>query len=469
MRKLVSSTLRSAGMAVLAAALVASGSAPAAAQTPAADTAAPADHVVLVSVDGLRPEFYLEEHWPAPNLQEMAREGVHARAVRSVFPSVTYPSHTTMITGARPDRHGIFHNAPFEPAGPTGRWHWHEDSIRVPTLWDAVGESGGTTASVGWPVSVGAPIDRNVPEIWPLEEDADPIDILREHDRPPELLEEIEREATGRLTADNFTIEHLTRDDRAGAAAAYLLERYRPGLLTVHLIETDRVQHDEGREGDRVRRAVAAADRAIGQMREAAARAGILDRTAFVITGDHGFIDVHTRVAPNAWLAEAGLRTAARDRGESWRATFHTAGGSAFLRLREADDGETVAEVRRVLSELPDGVRQLFRIVEREELDRLGADPGAPLALAALPGILFTPTASGRTVRPAAGGTHGYHPALPHMETGLVAWGAGLRGGAVVPRMRLEDVAPLVARLLGVELEARDGSLYPGLVAAPGQ
>ncbi len=469
MRKSLSSTLRSAAMAVLVAALVPAGSGSVAAQASAGDTAPPADHVVLVSVDGLRPEFYLEERWPAPNLQEMAREGVHAEAVRSVFPSVTYPSHTTMITGARPDRHGIFHNAPFEPAGPTGRWYWHEDSIRVPTLWDAVRESGGTTASVGWPVSVGAPIDRNVPEIWPLEEGADPIELLREHDRPPELLDEIEREATGRLTADNFTIEHLTRDDRAGDAAAYLVERYRPRLLTVHLIETDRVQHDEGREGDRVRRAVAAADRAIGQMREAAARAGILDRTAFVITGDHGFVDVHTRVLPNAWLAEAGLRTAARDRGEGWRATFHTAGGSAFLRLREVDDDRTLAEVRRVFSELPPGVRKLFRIVEREELDRLGADPDAPLALAALPGILFTPTASGRAVRRAAGGTHGYHPALPRMETGLVAWGAGLTAGAVVPRMRLEDVAPLVARLLGVELVAPDGSSYPGLVAASGE
>lgn len=438
------------------------GVAPAAAA--ARDTTPAADHVVLISVDGLRPEFYLEGRWPAPNLQEMAREGAHARAVTSVFPSVTYPAHTTILTGALPARHGILYNTPFRVEAPTREWYWYEDSIRVETLWDAVRRSGGTTASVGWPVSVGAPVDRNVPEIWPLEPEADPIAPLRAHDRPDDLLEEIEREATGRLTGDNFTIDHMTRDDRAGAAAAYLLERYGPRLLTLHLIETDHLQHQEGREGDGVRRAVAAADRAIGQIREAAERAGILERTAFVVTGDHGFGGIHTWLAPNVWLARAGLRDTARDRG-AWRATFHTQGGSAFLRVRAPDSAQTVAAVRHALAELDPGVRGLFRVVDREELRRLRADPDAVLALAAEPGVAFTARASGPAAYPASGGTHGYDPSLPRMRTGFVAWGAGIRPGAVAPEMRLTDVAPLVARLLGIEFDAPDGVLYPGLLA----
>ena len=77
----------------------------------------PADHVVLISVDGLRPDFYLESRWPAVTMREMAREGAHARGVRGVHPTVTYPSHTTIVTGALPARHGIFYNAPFEAGG----------------------------------------------------------------------------------------------------------------------------------------------------------------------------------------------------------------------------------------------------------------------------------------------------------------------------------------------------------------
>ena len=65
-----------------------------------------------------------------------------ADGVRGVFPTVTYPSHTTLITGAMPARHGIYYNSPFEPGGQTGRWYWEADAIRVPTLWDAVREAG---------------------------------------------------------------------------------------------------------------------------------------------------------------------------------------------------------------------------------------------------------------------------------------------------------------------------------------
>ena len=68
---------------------------------------AAAQHVVLVSIDALRPQFCQDERWPAPTLQQFASEGTFARQVRSVFPALTYPAHTTIATGARPARHGI--------------------------------------------------------------------------------------------------------------------------------------------------------------------------------------------------------------------------------------------------------------------------------------------------------------------------------------------------------------------------
>lgn len=423
-----------------------------------------ADHVVLISIDGLRPEFYLEDHRPTPNLQQMRRDGAHARQVRTVFPSVTYPTHTTMITGAMPARHGILQNEPFEPEGPTGRWYWEADSIRVPTLWDAVREAGGTTAAVSWPVSVGAPVDWLLPEIWPLDREVDPIEPIRRLTRPPGLFEELEREATGRLTGDNFTNLHITRDDRVGAIGAYLLERYQPTLTAVHLISVDHFQHDEGREHDLVARALGAADRAVGQIREAAERAGILDRTAFVITGDHGFVSVDTLLAPNVWLVEAGLRDAAPDRG-SWRATFHRSGGAAFLILRDEEDREAEAMVRELLEAIPTRLGELFRVVERDELTRIGADLRAPLALTAAPGVAFTGSADGPLLRPGWGATHGHFPDdYPEIFTGLVAWGAGVRGGATLQRIGTEDVAPLIAALLGLDFDAPDGGLPAGLL-----
>lgn len=446
----------------LAAAVAAAGFAAASEPTPTIDR--PADHVVLISVDGLRPEFYLQTQWPAPMIQQMSREGAHARGAVSVYPSVTYPSHTTIITGALPIRHGVYYNSPFEPGGATGRWYWEAEAIQLPTLWDLVRGAGLESASLSWPVSVGAPIDRNLPEIWSLEEKVSGIDALRANSAPAGLWEEIEREASGRLSLDTFDIVHITRDDRAGDIAAYLLSTYRPNLLTVHLIEGDHFQHDDGRESERVRRAVAAADRAIAQMVEAAERVGMLDRTAFVVTGDHGFLDVHTRLAPNVWLAEAGLRSIERG-ADDWRATFHTTAASAFLHLADPTDTEATAIVERLLAERPIEQRALFRVLDRAELDRLGAAPEAALGLALAPGVTASGRAEAPAVAAASGANHGFLPSYPELRTGFVAWGAGIAAGTQLEEIHLADIAPFVAALLGLDLAPIDGTARPELLA----
>lgn len=424
------------------------------------------DHVVLVSIDGLRPEMYHDPTWPAPTLQQMAREGAQADAVFGVFPSVTYPTHTTIVTGALPARHGIWFNTPFEPAGPTGRWYWESSAIRVPTLWTAAHAAGLKTAAVSWPVAVGADIDWNVPEIWPLEKDGSIVAELRRHATPPGLVDELEREATGALRDETWKLGEMARDDRVAEMAAYLLEKKQPALLLVHLLTVDHFEHEHGRDHPEVRRALAAADRGLSRLVEAAERAGIRERTAFVVTGDHGFSDVHTKLAPNVWLVEAGLREAKRDRG-NWRAHFHVSSASAFLILHDPADADALRRVREVLAAQPAGVRRLFRVVERDELDRLGAAPNAALALAYSLGVGGSGDYTGPAVTPGEGGDHGYLPDERGLQTGLVAWGTGVRAGAVVPRMSSTDVAPLVARLLGLRFDAPDGVLLPGVLAEP--
>lgn len=414
-----------------------------------------AEHVVLISIDGLRPEFYLDPSWPAPMLRQLMARGVHAEVVEGIYPTVTYPSHTTLITGARPARHGIYYNSPFEPGGSTGRWYWEASAIRVPTLFDLVRAAGLKSAAIGWPVTVGAPIDWNVPEVWSLDKDADPIEVIRAACEPKDLLAEIEREATGRLRPENFLIDHQTRDDRAGDAAAYLLTTYKPALLALHLIGTDHFQHEDGRQSDRVERAVASADRAIAQIYEAAEQAGMLETAAFVVTGDHGHINIHTALSPNVALVRAGLMSEARDRGP-WRATFHTAAASAFLHLADPNDHEAAELARHAIEDLPAPALDLFRIVEREELDRLGAAPEAVFALAPRPGIQFYDLAIGPLVLPAKGSTHGYLPNEPQMATGFLAAGAGITRGTAA-KLQMVDIAPFVAELLGLRLPEAEG------------
>jgi len=422
----------------------------------------PTQHVVLISIDGFRPDFYLEDKWPAPNLQEMAKSGARSLGVTGVFPSVTYPSHTTIITGRTPLHHGIYYNAPFEPTGQTGRWFWESELIQVPTLWDAVREAGLKSASFIWPVSVNAPIDYNLPEFWSLEEGFGRIEPMREKETPKGLLAEMELNVLGKLNEKTFNGDYLNREDRIGEMAGYVLETFKPNLITLHLIATDHFQHEEGRDGPMVRKSLAATDRAIGKIIEAADRAGILDQTTFIVTGDHGFVNIHSSISPNVWLVEAGLMENQPDRGD-WKATFHTSGASAFLHLKDKNDFATLDEVKSILQNLPENYKKLFRVLDREALDKVGADPNAALGLAPIQGVSFSPSSQGTVLKPAKGGTHGFYPDFDEIETGFIAWGAGIRENVEIQEMSLVDVTAVVNYLLNLKMDLPESNLYPGI------
>lgn len=417
-----------------------------------------AEHVVLVSVDGLLPDYYLDDRWPAPAIQQLYREGAHATAVRSVFPALTYPGHTTLVTGALPARHGICNNRELVPVADPP---WLKDAslIRVPTLWDAVRAKGGKTAAVLWPLTKGAPIDWCLPDIWPGG-DGNLVEAIRGNDRPRGFLEELETAVTGRLSPENFNNKWIAHDLRVALIAEYLLEKYWPALLLVHTQTANQVPQEPDWRNPRRARSVAGSDQVVNVLLEVIERTKKWDTTTVIVTGDHGNTEVHAQIRPNVWLIEAGLRGARLEDG-GWRATFYGLGGSAFLRVR---DDDAVAEVRRVLDAQPAAKRALFRVLDREALAALGADPEAPLALAAERGFVIDDRADAPDLQPNPGMSHGHHPDIADMNTGFVAKGAGIRAGASIPMLPLTCIAPLVAELLGLDFDAPDGIVYPGLL-----
>ncbi len=421
-------------------------------------------HVILVSIDGFRPDFYQDDTWPTPNLQYMKEHGAAAQGVRGIFPTVTYPSHTTIITGAFPARHGIYYNTPFEPQGATGLWNSEFSLIKTPTLWDAVRQAGLRSASVSWPVSVGAPVDYNIPETFTLKNPSDRRVPTSEQSTPKGLFEEVQQYATGQMGAQDLNTSFLKMDENIGRIAGYLFKTYKPALLTIHLPSVDHAQHTEGRNGQMVRTAIATADRAIGSLLETIQLAGLKDSTVIIVTGDHGFVDVHTSISPNVWLVKAGLLDAGKGEGRKWKAMFQSTGGSSFLLLKDSTDKQTLSKVEQLLQALPASYRKLFRVVDKKELEKVGADPNAMLALAPIQGISMNAAATGDVLNPAKGGTHGYFPDFAQIRTGFVGYGPGFGASTVIPEMGLEDIAPLVARLLNIPFNAPDGILLPGII-----
>ena len=419
-----------------------------------------AEHVVLISIDGLLPAYYLDDTWPAPSMQQLYREGAHAVAVRCGFPALTYPGHTTLVTGAWPARHGVCNNRKLVPVADPP-WLHESKLIRVPALWDAVRARGGTSAAVLWPLTYGAAIDWNLPEIWPGGEGS-LIDALRGCDSPKGFLEELERDATGRLTPENFNNKWISHDLRVALLAEYLFERYQPTLMLVHTQASNQVPQEPDWRNPRRGRSIAGSDQVISMILEVIERTKTWDTTALIVTGDHGNTEVHSAIRPNIWLVDAGLRGPKLE-GSDWRATFFALGGSAFLRVKEPAD-ENVAAVRRVLDDQPEAMRRLFRVLERQDLEALGADPEAPLALAANSGFVIDDRTEPPDLQPNPGMSHGHHPDDPDMHTGFIAKGAGIRAGTSIPLMPLTSVAALVAELLALDFEAPDGVLFPGLL-----
>jgi arylsulfatase A-like enzyme len=414
-----------------------------------------ARHVVLISIDGFRPEMFQDPAWPTPNLQWLMKRGVYAGHMKSVFPAYTHPSHAAMETGALPARSGICYN---QPPNSHGEWYWYYDSIRAPTIWAAFRSAGLTTAAIMWPNVVDGPITWNLGEIWDVDHPNDRAAPVRRHAIPKGIYEEIERNATGKLDSNSMNDETFRMDENAGRMAAYIFQTYRPNFLALHFACVDGVEHEYGRDHDSVRLAVAANDRAIGDVMDAIEHSGVRDSTTVIIVGDHGFSDFHEVFRPNILI-------------RSLEGRFVAAGGSAFLYRKAGEnqlsDAQLILQVKDSLDGLPKDKRELFRIVDCRELDQLGADSAALLALAAKPGLVFSGAVTKSAVFIAVhGGHHGYDPNEPQMYTGFIAWGAGVGKGRMIPELSVVDIAPLVAVLLKVPFTCPDGKLVPGILSA---
>jgi predicted AlkP superfamily pyrophosphatase or phosphodiesterase len=424
----------------------------------------PADHVVLVSIDGLVPEYYLR---PAdfgldlPNLAALRDAGSWAEAVVGQYPSVTYPSHTSMVTGVRPARHGIISNTRFDPEGGSAQWYREAEALKVQALWHVASAAGLKTAALSWPVTVGARIDALIPESQAVE-GSSWLDTMRRMSTPG-LVDEVVTLLGGFGPDDNRDI--AKRDRFFAAATAHVLKTRKPNLLLLHLVQTDSAQHRFGRHSPEAKVAFTAVDRHLGEIIRATEEAGIRPRTTFVITGDHGFYRVHSALQPNVVLRRAGLlRTGADGKVQSWQVAAH--GGA--VRVKDPADKALAGRAEALFRELADGrYRGLFRVVDRKELDSLGAYPEAAFFVEPVDGYMVSGGFDGDAfVAPTATrGSHGYLPDQPALYTGLILSGAGVRPGLVVPRARQIDVGPTVARVLGLDLGDTEGAPMFGLVA----
>ncbi len=414
--------------------------------------------LVVISVDGLRPEYVTEAEAhgsKVAHLRKLMREGAFAEGVSGVIPTVTYPSHTTLMTGVWPAKHGILGNATFDPLRKNDQgWYWYAEDIRVPTLWDAAAAAGRTTASIQWPVTVGAKITWDIPEVWRAgtPEDAKLLRALS----TPGLLKEAEAEI-GEYRGGIDTSGD--GDEVRGKYAVWILQKKRPRLLILHLTALDHAEHETGVFSPYSLAILERLDAVIGKVWEAAESIAP-NYTYFAVVSDHGFANCDQQLNLLSAFREAGLFTA-DEKGNitGWKAMPWVTGGSAAIVLNDPRDLATLDVVRSLLKKLQaDPGNGIDRVLNAEELHGHGGYPNASFFLSLRPGWRTGSSLDGPVVSKVnPGGTHGELPERPEMRSAFFVDGPGIPAGKNLGVIDMRDIAPTLGKEVGLALPNAEG------------
>lgn len=414
--------------------------------------------LVVIPVDGLRPDYVTEAEahgTKVPNLRRFLKEGTYAQRVVGVVPTVTYPSHTTLMTGVWPAKHGIFANTMFDPLQKNLQgWYWYAEDIRVPTLWDAAAQAGRSTASVQWPVTVGAKITWNIPEVWRA---GTPEDVKLIHAlATPGLLSEAAKEIGEYRGGIDTSGEG---DEVRGGYARWILEKKKPGLLILHLTAMDHTEHDTGVFSAESVAILERIDAVIGKVWETAEKIAP-GRTYVAVVSDHGFANYDQQLNLFPAFRDAKL-FATDDKGNvtAWKAMPWVTGGSAAIVLKDPKDQATLGEVRELLAKLQaDPTSGIDRVLDAEELQKRGGFPTAAFFVGLKPGWRTGSSLSGPVIsKVKPGGTHGELPDVPELHSAFFLIGPGVPAGKNLGLIDMRDIAPTLAKEVGLSLPNADG------------
>ncbi len=428
-------------------------------------------HVVLISLDGFPAYLWRDESIPLPNLRRLAAEGVVANAMTIVNPAITWPNHTSLVTGVAPQKHGVLYNGlvtRLGPGKPIKNEQWADKSrlVRVPTVYDAAFHAGLTTAEIDW-VAITRPGTIN----WSFAEIVDPTAVLPREmiaagvATEQEILAVAEKKPVVGLNIEPpKRLNAAERDELWTRAASFVFTKHQPNLLLFHPLNTDGQHHRFGPNSPEGIAALKLADGFVGDLVRAIDASGLRAQTSIIVTTDHGFKKVEKFIYPNVALKKAGLLRTAGATIAHCDAFAGTQGGIAFVYITEPTRR---AELLPKLKELFANTEGVGRVLDAAtEAHALGMPTPAEneamgeLILYPKAGYAFTGAATGDIVNGPSvnyGGTHGYNSADPELDGIFIANGAGIKKGVKLDRVRNLDVAPTIARLLDVPLPTADG------------
>ncbi len=421
------------------------------------------DHLIIISFDCLSAlDFPILKD--LPHFQTIFQNGALVSEVKSIYPSVTYPCHATIVTGNYPNRHGVVNNTLLQPGKLSPDWHWFRKSIQGTTLYDEAKKAGMTTAALLWPVTGKANIDYNMPEIFANRPWQNQILVSLFSGTPL-----YQWDLNKRFGHIRNGLSQPELDDFVLESAVYTIKNKKPNLLMVHFTDLDTKRHYHGFSSDEAMNAIQRHHTRLGRILGALKESGIYENSTIVVLGDHSALDENKAVNLNVLFARENLITVSRN-GKllNWQAYCKSCDGSAYIYVKDQNDAETLKKVRQLLdSLLEDPGSGIEKVLTGRQAAEKGADGACAFMIEAEKGYYFLEDFEGEYIKSINQedvtsdkkytlASHGYSPEKADYGTIFMAAGKGIKSAAI-PKMRLIDEGPTFARLLGVSLGNTDG------------
>lgn len=418
-------------------------------------------YVIVISFDAVSEED-LEFLSKQPNFSKLIKNGALIKNVESVYPSLTYPAHATIVTGKYPKNHGVINNTVLDFKNDNPDWYWYRKYIKGDTIFDLAEKSGMKTCSILWPVTARSKITYNMPEIFCTKRYDN--QILKSALAGSKIYQVNMNKKFGYLRQG---MEEPYLDNFATEVAKKTIRELKPNLILLHLIDSDSQKHKYGIENKEVIESLKRHDERLGEIIESLKLAGIYEDSTIIALGDHSQINVNNVIKLNSILMKNDLINVNGNKIKSYKAIAKSCDGSSYIYLKNKNDVETRKKVRDILNELKNKYSNVIEeVYNNEEIKNLGADINASFIIEAKRGYYFIDDFLGEAIevidesskiKHKLRASHGYLPSRDNYKTFFIAYGKTIKKGVVLEKGKLINHGPTIAKILDIDLRDCDG------------
>lgn len=418
-------------------------------------------YVIVISFDAVSEED-LEFLSKQPNFSKLIKNGALIKNVESVYPSLTYPAHATIVTGKYPKNHGVINNTVLDFKNDNPDWYWYRKYIKGDTIFDLAEKSGMKTCSILWPVTARSKITYNMPEIFCTKRYDN--QILKSALAGSKIYQVNMNKRFGYLRQG---MDEPYLDNFATEVAKKTIRELKPNLILLHLIDSDSQKHKYGIENKEVIESLKRHDERLGEIIESLKLAGIYEDSTIIALGDHSQINVNNVIKLNSILMKNDLINVNGNKIKSYKAIAKSCDGSSYIYLKNKNDVETRKKVRDILNELKNKYSNVIEeVYNNEEIKNLGADINASFMIEAKRGYYFIDDFLGEAIevidesykiKHKLRASHGYLPSRDNYKTFFIAYGKTIKKGVVLEKGKLINHGPTIAKILDIDLRDCDG------------